>query len=94
MIRRRAAHCPLSPQLRRYLEEGDYTGGPHPADVDVYRMGGQVNHGNLAALAAAWQEHAAEILARWRSATPPWAARRLAGLAMPATGRNGHAPRR
>jgi hypothetical protein len=61
----------LSPQLRLYLELGDYTGGPeHPADVDVFRLAGGPISGDFAALAKVWAQHADEIMGAWLVEAP------------------------
>jgi hypothetical protein len=102
------ARGPLSPAMRLYLETGDFLGGP--PDVDAYRLAGQVLRRDLAPLAETWQRHAAEIMATWPHARPPWAALRLAGrhdreaakgeiapplgIGAPRTTGNGHGPER
>lgn len=70
---RRCPAAPLSLPLRRYLETGAYVTPGEPADVDVYRLAGQVIRRNLVPLAPLWRAHGAEILSNWRGPGRPWA---------------------
>lgn len=72
---------PLSPQLRAFLESGDYASGE--PDVDTYRLAGITIRGDLAPLAAAWALHGAEIRASWPHRRRPWAEQKLGPLAAP-----------
>jgi hypothetical protein len=93
-IRRKsiAARAPLTPQMRRYLESGDYCGPEdEPGDFDTFKLAGQVGRGNVAGLAAAWAQHGPEILASWppRARKRPWAEMKLGRLADTPPHRNG-----